>query len=206
MFSEIFGYIGKLAITIISSLGYFGVFFLMVLESMIFPVPSELVMPFAGFLAYQNKMSFWLVVFFSSLGSLTGSLLSYAIGKLGGDRFLLKYGKWFLLDETDLKKTEEWFRKHGEITILFGRMIPVVRHLISIPAGTGKMNLKKFCFYTVLGATAWNTFLAYAGYLLGQNWGQIRHYSEPVSLVVAVILVGLLAYFVYRHIKHRKGK
>src|SRR3989339_804306 len=157
--SQILGYIGNLAITIISALGYPGLFFLMILESMVFPLPSELVMPFAGFLVYQGKLNLGLVIFFSSLGSLTGSLLSYAMGKFGGKKFISKYGKWFLLDESDLQKTEHWFSKRGEWTILIGRFVPVVRHLISLPAGMGKMNLKKFCIYTIIGATFWNAIL-----------------------------------------------
>jgi membrane protein DedA with SNARE-associated domain len=206
LLSQILGFIGSLAIQTISYLGYGGIFVLMALESMVFPLPSELVMPFAGFLASQGKMSFTLVIVFSSLGSIAGSLLSYWMGWFGGNRFIIKYGKWFLLDKNDLINTERWFKKRGEWTIFVSRFIPVVRHLISIPAGIGKMDLKKFCIYTVAGATLWNSFLAYLGFLLGQNWNLIRQYSEPVSITVALILILAAGYFTYRHVKHKMTK
>lgn len=202
--SQALVYIAQLSIQVISFLGYFGVFVLMAFESMILPVPSELVMPFAGFLAAQGDMNFALVIVFSSLGSIVGSLISYYIGKLGGINVIKRYGKYLLLDETDLKKTEKWFKKSGEKTIFISRFIPVVRHLISIPAGIGKMDIKKFCIYTIAGATIWNAFLAYLGYLLGKNWLLVRQYSEPVSIVVAIILVVAGSWFIYRHIKHKK--
>ena len=203
--TSIINLLGQFIINVISALGYFGIFILMMFESMVVPIPSELVMPFAGFLISQNKFSFLLIILFSSLGSITGSLMSYYIGKYGGNAFIKRYGKYFLLDEHDLKKTEAWFKKSGERTIFISRFIPVVRHLISIPAGIGKMNLTKFSVYTLIGATIWNTFLAYLGYLLGENWESVKKYSEPLSIISAVILVILAIYFIYRHIKHKKS-
>ncbi|MEK6901851.1 MAG: DedA family protein, partial [Nanoarchaeota archaeon] len=176
--------LGEFFIRVIEMLGYPGIVLLMALESMIAPVPSELVMPFAGFLAGQGKLNFMLVIVFSSLGSLLGSLISYYIGKRGGYSLVKKFGKYLLLDETDLQKTQQWFEKRGEKTIFISRFIPVVRHLISIPAGVGRMDLKKFCLYTVLGATLWNGFLAYVGFVLGQRWEMVRQYTEPLSLAV----------------------
>ncbi len=205
VFSEIILYIAKLAITIISTLGYFGIFFLMLLESMIFPIPSELVMPFAGFLISQGKFTFLYVLIFSSLGSLAGSLISYYIGKYGGNKLVVRFGKYLLLDTSDLKKTEGWFKKRGKKTIFIGRFIPVVRHLISIPAGMAKMNIKKFCLFTLLGATIWNMFLAYLGYLLGENWDKIKNYTEPLSIIISIILIIIIIYFIYHHIKKKKS-
>ncbi len=199
----ILDYIGQLTIKTIEFLGYPGITFLMTLESMVIPIPSELVMPFAGFLAEEGKMNFWLVIFFSSLGSLLGSLISYYLGYYGGKKFVLKFGKYLLLDSADLEKTEKWFQKRGDKTIFFSRFIPVVRHLISIPAGIGKMNLKKFCLYTITGATIWNSIIAYCGYVLGENWNQIRHYSEYFSVSVAIIFLFAAIYFIYRHFKNK---
>lgn len=204
MLTEILGLIGQFCKDIILFLGYPGILILMAMESMIFPIPSELVMPFAGFLIAEGSFSFWLVILFSSLGSIIGSLISYYIGKYGGNKFILKFGRYFLLDQTDLKKTEDWFSKSGEKTIFISRFIPIVRHLISIPAGMGKMNLKRFCIYTIIGATLWNSFLAYLGYILGKNWELVRRYSEYVSVSVAIILLVLGVYFVYRHVKHKR--
>lgn len=205
LLSNILGQIGQLSIQIISAIGYPGVFILMALESMVFPIPSELVMPFAGFLIAQKKMSFLLVIVSSSLGSLFGSLLSYYIGKYGGNKVVFKFGKYLFLDVSDLEKTEKWFSKSGEKTVFISRFIPVVRHLISIPAGIGNMDFKRFCFYTVVGATMWNTFLAYLGFLLGQNWGLVKDYSEYISIPAVIIILVVGLYFVYRHIKNKKS-
>ncbi len=204
MLANILGMIGQWCINIILYLGYPGIVFLMALESMIFPLPSELIMPFAGFLISQGKMSFWWVILASSVGSLLGSLLSYYLGKYGGRRTVLKFGKYLFLDETDLAKTEVWFQKRGNKTIFWSRFIPVVRHLISIPAGMGHMKLSPFLLYTFIGATIWNTFLAYLGYVLGNHWNLIRKYSEPVSILVAISIVVAGGYFIYRHVKHKK--
>lgn len=204
--AELLGSLGKFAIKTMEFLGYPGVLLLMTLESMIFPMPSELVMPFAGFLVTQGKMNFALVILFSSLGSLLGSLISYYLGYFGGNQFVVRLGKYFLLDVTDLEKTESWFRRRGEKTILISRFIPVVRHLISIPAGIGKMDLKSFCFYTVVGATLWNGFLAYCGFLLGKNWHLLREYSEKISLLLAALLLLAGVYFFMRHYRNKKGE
>ena len=201
--SQILGYIGQFAIKTIEFLSYPGIIILMALESMIFPMPSELVMPFAGFLVAEGKMNMGLVTLFSSLGSIIGSLISYFIGYYGGKTFVLKFGKYLLLEVADLEKTEKWFREKGIKTIFISRFIPVVRHLISIPAGIGKMNLKKFCLYTILGATMWNLFLAYCGYVLGKNWDVIKHYSEYISIIVATILVLAGVYFIYHRLRNK---
>jgi len=202
--NELIATIGTLAINTISFFHYPGVFILMTLESMVFPLPSELVMPFAGFLVWTGKFNFWLVILASSLGSLFGSVLSYYIGKYGGEALIRKFGRYLLLDETDLQKTQQWFQRKGDSTIFIGRFIPVVRHLISIPAGLGEMNFKKFCLYTVLGATVWNTFLIWLGMILGDNWSAVKKYSEFISVPVAILLFIGLIYFVWRHIKNKK--
>ena len=199
----ILGHIGEFVVKTIDLLGYPGITVLMALESMIFPMPSELVMPFAGFLAVDGKMSFWLIILFSSIGSIIGSLVSYYIGYYGGNKFILRFGKYFLLDVTDLEITERWFHKKGNWTIFIGRFVPVVRHLISIPAGIGKMNLKKFCFFTIIGATMWNLTLAGCGYYLGKNWNLVRHYSEYASIVAAALIVVVGAYFVCHHYRNK---
>lgn len=198
--------IGTFCISIISSIGYLGVFLLMVMESMILPTPSELVMPFAGFLISSGEMKFSLVIIFSTLGSLVGSLLSYYLGRYGGNRFVLRYGKYFLLNEEHLIKTERWFSKKGDLTIFIGRFIPVVRHVISIPAGIGKMNIKKFMIYTILGAGIWNSFLTYIGFVLGKNWKTIKQYSDYISWGILFIILIIGAYFLWKEIKKRRKK
>jgi len=194
------------ATSIISWLGYPGLVLAMAMESMIVPLPSELVMPFAGFLVAQGKFNLYLVILFSTLGSIIGSYVSYYIGYYGGNKLVLKWGKYLLLDEDDLKLTEKWFSRRGELTILIGRFVPVVRHLISIPAGIGKMDLKKFTLYTIIGAGIWNTILIWVGLKLGENWESLRQYSEKLSVIVAILLVIAFAYFVIRHIHLKRKK
>ncbi len=205
LLSELLASLFLALVTIISSIGYLGIFLLMILESMILPVPSELVMPFAGFLIAEGKMGFLWVIVFSTLGSLIGSLLSYYLGRIGGNKLVFKSGRYFLLNKEHLLKTEKWFSKKGGITIFIGRFIPVVRHFISIPAGIGKMNLKKFIIYTLLGAGIWNTFLTYLGFLLGKNWEKVLQYSDYVSFGILAIIILVIGYFVLRRIgKKRK--
>ena len=169
--------------------GYPVIGFLMMLESMVFPVPSEAVMPFAGFLVTDGTFSFWTVVLVSTMGSLIGSLLSYAIGRYGGRIFLEKWGKYFLLNQHHLDATETFFKGHGGSTIFVARFIPVVRHLISIPAGIAKMNLATFSLYTLLGAGLWNMFLLYIGMMLGQNWSTLGPYMHYLDILVVGALV-----------------
>jgi membrane protein DedA with SNARE-associated domain len=191
---------------IIYEIGYVGVMVLMAMESMIFPVPSEAVMPFTGFLVYEEKFS-WIGVFiFSTLGSIIGSSISYLMGLYGGRAFILKYGKYFLLEKEHLEITEKFFSKYGEITILISRFIPVVRHLISIPAGMARMNFMKFIIFTTIGASAWNMFLAYVGYILKSNWKEIMKYSKVFDLIVILAIFLLSVYFLYKQFKKSKQK
>lgn len=186
--------------------GYWGIFVLMTMESMFLPVPSEAVMPFAGFNISDGSLS-WVGVFIAStLGSLVGSTLSYAIGYWGGKPFVLKFGKYLLIDEKHLMLTEQFFQKYGNITIFICRFIPVIRHVVSIPAGIGKMNFFSFLIYTGIGASAWNMFLAWAGFELRQRWTEIMHYSHVVDLVVLVAIVVALAYYAYKLTKVFKTK
>jgi len=191
----------QIATHVIDTLGYIGVCVLMTMESMVFPVPSEAVMPFAGYLIADGRMTWPGVLVASTLGSIIGSLLSYAIGYYGGRPFLLRYGKWFLLSPKDLDFTEKFFNKHGVWAIFVARFIPLVRHLISVPAGLAKMSLLPFLICTTLGASAWNMFLAWVGFQLQKNWEVVHQYSHPIDKVVAVILLLLGVWFVYSHIK-----
>lgn len=187
----------------IDSTGYISVVFLMVLESMFMPVPSEAVMPFAGFLIVEGKFSFQLVIFFSTLGSVIGSLISYYIGAWGGRPFIEKYGRYFLIDKHHLALTERYFARRGDLTIFICRFVPVVRHLISIPAGLGKMNLLKFMLFTILGAGMWNAFLTYVGYVLKNNWTKIMEYSHIVDIAVLAAIVIVIIYYGYRFYKNK---
>jgi len=187
----------------IEKTGYLGVGLLMTGESMVLPIPSEAVLPFAGFAWFEGKMTFILIVIVSTVGSIIGSLLSYYIGAYLGRPFISRFGKYLLLNEHHLEATENFFKKYGEKTIFISRFIPVVRHLISLPAGTGRMRMDKFILYTAIGAALWNAFLTYVGFLLGSNWEKIRTYSEILDIIIVIAIVAAIIYFIWKR-KHSK--
>jgi membrane protein DedA with SNARE-associated domain len=191
-------WIANTAVAFIAATSYPGIFLLMVLESMVFPVPSEAVMPFAGFLIVTGQFTFSGVIIASTLGSIVGSLASYAMGFYGGKPFIKRFGKYLLLDTHDLEITERFFSKRGELTIFISRFIPIIRHLISIPAGLGKMNIWKFSVYTILGAGMWNAFLAYVGFKLKENWSEVMKYSHTIDIVVVAVLGLAFLYYAYK--------
>lgn len=170
----------------------------MMFESMVLPIPSEAVMPFAGFLIADGHFTYAAVILVSTLGSIVGSLISYYIGYYGGRPLVEKFGKYLLLNKHHLDMTEKYFNKRGELTIFISRFIPVVRHLISIPAGMGKMNIFKFCLYTIIGAAMWNAFLAWVGYKLKNNWNEVLKYSSIIDIVVVAVLGLIFIYIVYK--------
>lgn len=188
---------------IISKLGYFGVGVLMTMESMVLPVPSEAVMPFAGFLWYDGRFSLLGIAIASTLGSIVGSMISYYIGAYGGRPFVKKFGKYLFLNEHHLDKTEQFFQRHGDKTIFICRFIPIVRHLISIPAGIGHMKKWKFIIYTTIGAGIWNVFLAWLGFELRDKWETIRKYTEILDVI---IILAICAGIIYLIIKKRAKK
>jgi len=196
-------FLANFATQIIGQVGYVGVFLMMTAESMILPMPSEAVMPFAGFLIALGKMNFLSVIIFSTLGSIVGSLISYYIGKYGGQPFLLKFGKYFLLSQTDYYRTQQFFARRGELIIFISRFIPVVRHLISIPAGLANMPIGKFLLFTTLGACGWNAFLAFVGYKIQQNWTEIMSYSKIIDIVVVAAILIFVIWFVKKHLHYR---
>jgi membrane protein DedA with SNARE-associated domain len=190
----------------ISGGGYWGLSILMSLESMVAPVPSEAVMPFAGFLVYEQRFTFIGVVLFSTLGSIMGSLISYYAGAWGGRPFVKRYGRYLLLNVHDLELTERFFSRYGDKTIFISRFIPVIRHLISIPAGVGKMKIGKFIIYTIVGAALWNSFLTVIGFYLRDNWLTVRKYGEIADLIVIVIIVAVIVFFAVQYRKRSRQR
>jgi membrane protein DedA with SNARE-associated domain len=174
--------------------GYPAVFILITLESTLVPIPSELVMPFAGFMAYKGEFSLPVILVINSVGALLGSGLCYWIGVVGGKPFLVKYGKYFLVNQHDIAKTETFFAKHGKATILIARFLPVIRHVISVPAGIARMPLRGFFLQTFLGSTIWGGVLILLGYYVGANWETLANTLKRVDLLIGLILVlGLVA-------------
>lgn len=174
----------------IGTLGYPGIFLLMAVESSVIPFPSELVMPPAGYLVSQGKMNPWLVVIAGGLGSLTGAYANYYGARYLGRPLLLQYGRFIGLAETKLDRAEQFFAQHGEISTFVGRLMPVIRQLISVPAGLAQMNHTRFALYTTLGATIWCAVLAWIGYIIGDNQQMIAAMSRQA---VAWALTGCLA-------------
>lgn len=183
---------------------YISVFVLMMMESMIFPVPSEAVMPFAGFLVANWSFNIIATILVSILWSVTWSLVSYYMWYFGWHRFINKYGKYFLLDHEELDYTESLFKKKGQIIVFFWRMIPVVRHFISIPAWIWKMDIKKFLLFTIIWAWIRNAFLVLVWFYLEKNWDTVMKYSEVIDMFVLIILIALIWMFIYRLIKKKK--
>jgi membrane protein DedA with SNARE-associated domain len=181
----------------INQCSYLGVFVLMALESMIAPIPSELVMPFAGFLIFTGHFDPLAVMVASTLGSIAGSLVSYGMGRLG-EPVVLRYGRYLLLNPHHLEWTKKFFNRNGGKTIFVARFVPVVRHLISIPAGLARMSLLPFIVFTAAGATMWNGFLTYLGVRLKENWPIVQRYTHVLDYVVVAGMIGVALYFLWK--------
>jgi membrane protein DedA with SNARE-associated domain len=177
--------------SVVSDMGYPGLFILIMLESTLVPIPSELVMPFAGWLAYKGEFSLPVILVINSVAALVGSGICYWLGAAGGKPLLLKYGKFILVRRKDIEKTEAFFARHGKATILVGRFLPVVRHIISIPAGIARMPLVPFFTQTFIGATIWGSVLIMIGYELGGKWESVAKQLKKVDLAVGLGIIAL---------------
>jgi membrane protein DedA with SNARE-associated domain len=177
----------------------------MAVESACIPFPSEIIMPLAGWFLIEEKGHGWeyllLAGFYGALGNLLGSLVAYYAGMWGGRPFLLKYGRWVLITPKEIDLADRWFSKYGEITVFASRMLPVVRTFISLPAGIARMNIWRFSILSFIGAFPWSVGLAWAGYHLGANWEDISNYMRPVSIPIAIAVLALGVFFVYRRIR-----
>ncbi|WP_027415881.1 DedA family protein [Aneurinibacillus terranovensis] len=188
---------------IISSFGNIGIFLSMALESACIPLPSEVILLFGGFLAARGTLTFWGVVSAGVLGNVVGSVLIYWIGSYVGRAFLEKYGKYVLLNVGHLAKAESWFARYGEWAVFFGRILPVIRTFISLPAGVARMNFSKFLMFTLFGCIPWNIALTYFGLKLGQNWQSVEPYFHPVSYVILFIVAVAILRFFYKLVRTR---
>jgi membrane protein DedA with SNARE-associated domain len=192
--------------TLYGAVGYLGVGFAMAIESAMIPLPSELVLPFAGFLISDatkiepitgGPWNFWLVVVVATLGNTCGSLIAYAIGAWGGRPFLERWGRYLLIRPHEIELAEQFFERWGAPTAFFSRLLPVVRTFISFPAGVARMPLRTFIAYSTAGAVPWSIALVWAGTQLGARWVDIRHALQPFDLAIAVGIVGLVVLFVW---------
>jgi len=204
MISTIIDILAQFVINTIDLLGYSGIFLLMALESCGIPMPSEVIMPFSGFLVSDGKLSFWVVVIMGTIGNLGGSLLAYWLGLKGGRPLIEKYGRYILISKHDLDMAHRWFTNYGELTVFFGRLLPVIRTYISFPAGIAQMNIKKFSIYTTLGALPWCILFAWLGIKMGNNWELVRAKLHDFDMTIAVLVVIAVALYIRRHLKHRR--
>jgi len=188
----------------VGALGYFGIFFMMLLESSIFPLPSEVVMIPAGYLCSKGEMDLSIVIILGILGSIAGALLNYYLAIKLGRKLLLKYGHYVFFSPETLERVEVFFKKHGSFSTFTGRLIPVVRHYISLPAGLARMNLGLFCFYTGVGAGIWVSILTFLGYFFGQNEALLHEHLHTVSISVGVFLVVCVAIYVWLYKRKEK--
>jgi membrane protein DedA with SNARE-associated domain len=188
-----------------ASLGYVGVLVLMAIESCCIPIPSEIILPLAGFLVGQGKFGFWPAVFAGTIGGTLGSCVAYAIGAAGGRPLMLKYGRFVLISAADAAKADLFFQKYGEATAFFSRLLPVVRTFISLPAGITRMHFGKFVAYTFAGSLVWSIVLVYVGKVLGQNWLEVREVLQRFDYLVVVLVLVAVAVYVYRHVAHRSA-
>jgi len=204
MTTKIIDALAKIVIATIAVLGYPGIFLLMLVESCGVPMPSEIIMPFSGFLVAEGRMNLWLVSLMGALGNVAGSLLAYWIGAKGGRPLIERYGRYVLISKHDLNTADRWFAKYGEATAFFSRLMPIVRTYISFPAGVARMNVWRFSLYTFLGALPWSAALAYAGVRMGEHWEMIREKLHRFDLAVGLLIVAGLAWYVWRHVKHAR--
>ncbi|HWQ40490.1 MAG TPA: DedA family protein [Desulfosporosinus sp.] len=196
-------YLGQFVIHLISSLGYAGVFFAMAIESACIPLPSEIILPFTGYMVFSGHFGFWQAVIASTLGNLFGALVAYYVGVWGGRPFLKRYGRYFFINERELAWTERLFERHGEVTVFVGRILPVVRTFISLPAGVARMNPLKMATYTVIGAFLWCTLLIFVGQKLGENWDSLKPYFHRADVVVGGAIVLVLIYVLWKRRRRR---
>src|SRR3990172_9362438 len=189
MLEKILEPVAQWIISVISSLGYGGIILTMAIESACMPLPSEIIMPFSGYLVTTGRFSLFWTGIAGAVGCVIGSVLAYWVGVWGGRPFLEKYGKYILISHRDLDNADRFFKKYGDLSIFISRLLPVVRTFISLPAGIAKMNFSKFVIYTFLGSFPWCLGLSWIGFKLGENWESIRVYVRGADIFIVILIV-----------------
>lgn len=192
---NLLSFLSQIILWMINSYGYAGILLAMVIESACIPLPSEIIMTFAGFLVSEGTFSLAGVTLAGAAGNLIGSWIAYFLGRFGGRGFLERYGKYFFISEAELKKADRWFLKYGEATVFVTRMLPLVRTFISLPAGISKMNFFRFSIYSFVGSIPWCLGLAYVGKVLGNHWRQLGPYFHQFDFIVVIGLVLFIFWF-----------
>jgi membrane protein DedA with SNARE-associated domain len=201
-FEHILEPVGAFVINTISTLGYWGVVICMAIESACIPLPSEIIMPFSGYLVSTGQFNLWLTGLAGAVGCLVGSVVAYAVGYWGGRPFVERYGKWVLISPRELEWADRWFERYGGAAVFFSRLLPIIRTFISLPAGIARMPFIKFCVYSFVGSFPWCLGLTYVGFVMGENWTSLRKYFHKFDIVIAAVLIAGFAVWVYLHFKH----
>jgi membrane protein DedA with SNARE-associated domain len=205
MIARILEILSSFIVATISALGYFGVVLLMAIESACIPLPSEIIMPFAGYLVSTGQMNFWLVGLAGAVGCVVGSMVAYWAGMYGGRPFVERYGKYVLVSRHDLDIADRLFAKYGEAIVFTARLLPAIRTFIAFPAGVARMNIPRFIFYTFAGSLPWCLGLAYIGQKLGEQWNKdetLKTWFHRFDFVIGIIIAVLAVWWVGRHLRH----
>ena len=205
MIGKIIELLSVFIVATISRLGYAGVVLLMAIESACIPLPSEIIMPFSGYLVYTGRFNLWAVGVAGAFGCVAGSLVAYWVGMYGGRPLIEKYGRYVLVSRHDLDLADRWFARFGEVIVFASRLLPAIRTFIAFPAGVARMNLKKFVIYTFAGSLPWCIALAYVGQRLGEKWDKdptLKTLFHRFDFIIGIVLVLAVAWWVWRHIKH----
>jgi len=205
MIARLLEILSGIIVAVISTLGYSGIVLLMAIESACIPLPSEIIMPFSGYLVSTGQMNLWIVSLAGAVGCVVGSLVAYWVGMKGGRPLIEKYGRYVLVSRHDLDMADRWFEKRGEIIVFVSRMLPAIRTFIAFPAGVARMNLKRFVIYTFAGSFPWCLGLAYVGQKLGEKWNKddtLKTWFHRFDFLIGIVAVILIAWWIWRHVGH----
>ncbi len=199
--------IAQWIIHLILSIGYPGIILTMAIESALIPLPSEIIMPFSGYLVSTGHFNFWLVSLSGAIGNLLGSLVAYYIGYWGHERvvrrFIRKWGKWLLITEHELDQTEKLLHRYKDLVVLGSRVVPGVRTVISLPCGIARLPILRFSILTFIGSFVWSAFLAWIGFVLGKNWESIRDYFPKLDVVIVLLILGAIGVYIFYKLRNR---
>lgn len=201
MVTKILALLSAFVIGTISKMGYTGVVLLMAIESACIPLPSEVILPFSGYLVSAGVFNLHLVALAGAIGCVLGSIVAYYAGAWGGRAWIMKYGKYVLISHHDLDMADRWFQKYGDITVFAARLLPVIRTFIAFPAGVSKMRMSTFILYTFVGSYLWSLALTWVGMRLGEHWDSLKVYFHRFDAVIGIIIVAGAVWYIRRHIK-----
>jgi membrane protein DedA with SNARE-associated domain len=207
MIGKLIELLSAFIVATISMLGYGGIVLLMAIESACIPLPSEIIMPFSGYLVFKGELNLWLVGVAGAVGCVLGSMVAYWVGMYGGRPLIERYGRYVLISHHDLDLADRWFKKYGETIIFASRLLPVVRTFIAFPAGVARMNMPRFIIYTFAGSLPWCLGLAYIGQKLGEQWDKnpaLKSWFHRFDFVIGILIVLAAAWWIWRHIKHSR--